>query len=78
MSPIVANIVLQDLEERALSIININLPFLFQYVDNIIWRPADKIDLIVKTFNSLHKKLQFTIEIKGNRNISFLDLSLKV
>jgi len=65
--------------EKALYNININLPFYYRYVDDIIMAaPIKHISNIHKVFNSFHKRLQFTIEHENNRCLSFLDLRLEV
>jgi len=79
LSPVIADIVLQDLEEKALNNINLNLSFYYRYVDDIILAaPFNHFTNILNIFNSFHNRLQFTIEFENNRNISFLDLSLNV
>jgi len=79
LSPVIAYIVMQDLEEKALEKINLNLPFYYRYVDDIIMAaPIEHILNIQKIFNSFHNRIQFTIELENNRKISFLDLSLEV
>jgi len=40
--------------------------------------PEDQATNILNIFNSFHDKLQFTIEWKNNRRLSFLDLQLEV
>jgi len=61
LSPIIANLVLQDLEERALEKINCNIPFYYRYVDDIVLATLiDQIKKIVNTFNDFHNRLQFT------------------
>jgi len=73
------DIVLQDLEEKALSNINLNLSFYYRYVDDIILAaPFNHSTNILNIFNSFHNRLQFNIEFENNRNISFLDLLLNV
>jgi len=37
-----------------------------------------KIDIIFNNFNNIHDKLNFTVELEKNKNISFLDLNLSV
>jgi len=77
LSPVIADIVLQDLEEKALN--NLNLSFYYRYVDDIILAASPiHSAIILNTFNSFHNRLQFTIEFENNRHISFLDLSLYV
>jgi len=79
LSPVIANMVLQDLEEKALEKIDCNIPFYHRYVDDIVLAaPNDQIGKIVDTFNSFHHRLQFTIEFEINKSISFMDLKLEV
>jgi len=79
LSPIIADLVMQDLENTCLDRINHQLTFYFRYVDDIVMAaPSDKIDLIFNTFNDFHNRLKFTKEIEENRSISFLDLRLTV
>jgi len=53
LSPIIADIVFQDLEEKALSKMYFNIPFYFRYVDDIILSaPIDQISNIIKCFNT--------------------------
>jgi len=77
LSPIVAHVVLQDLEKKALNSINLELPFYYRYVDDIVMAaPRDSIDFILRTFNSFHERLQFTLELEHDRNLNFLDILL--
>jgi len=79
LSPILADIVMQDLEEKAMNILSIDFPFYYRYVDDILLlTPDDKVDTILDIFNSIHNRLQFTVELEKNRSINFLDLSLIV
>jgi len=79
LSPVIADIVMQDLETSCLNRINCKLTFYFRYVDDIVMAaPSDKTDLIFKTFNQYHNRLKFTIEYEENRSISFLDLLLTI
>jgi len=79
LSPIMADLVLQDLEEFCLQKLNISLPIYFRYVDDIILAaPREKVDLIFQIFNSYHPRLKFTIEMEENRSINFLDTTISV
>jgi len=70
---------MQDLEEKVLYKININLQFYYRYVDDIIMAlPIEHTSNIQKVFNSFHNRLQFTIKHENNRSLSFLDLLLEV
>jgi len=63
LSPVIADIVMQDLEKRAL----------YRYVDHILTAVLrSKTKELLNSFNSLHPRMQFTIEIGGNR-LNFLD-----
>ncbi|KAI4479389.1 hypothetical protein M0804_011174 [Polistes exclamans] len=50
--------------------------FLKVYVDDIVTAiPKDGIELTIKTFNSVNKKIQLTIEVENNKTLPFLDMS---
>jgi len=76
LSPIIADLVLRDIESRAINILNIPLPIYFRYVDDILLAaPSDSVNDIVNTFNSFHPRLQFTLEVGGG-NLNFLDVTI--
>jgi len=76
LSPIIANIVMADLESRALKKLNINIPFYYRYVDDIAMAVScHKSQAVLDTFNSLHPKLQFTME-NGGKKLNFLDVTI--
>ena len=55
LSFIIANLVLNDLEEKAL---NLELTFYHRYVDYITMvAPSEHINHIINTFNSFHERL---------------------
>jgi len=75
-SSIIAEIVLQDLEMKALKLLNIEIPFYHRYVDDIAMAaPRQKINECLNAFNSLHNRLQFTLETGGKR-LNFLDVTI--
>jgi len=79
LSPIIADLVMQDLENSCLNSIDCHLTFYYRYVDDIVMAaPNNKIDLIFNTFNKYHERLNFTIERERDKSISFLDLQLTV
>jgi len=79
LSPILADIVMQDLESQAIMELNIHLPFYYRYVDDIVLlTPENRVNDILDTFNSIHNRLHFTLEKEKNRTLNFLDLSLIV
>jgi len=78
LSPIIAHMVLQDLEEEALEKINCNIPFYFRYVDDIVLAaPIDQIKKIVDTFNAFHDRLQFTVELEDKKKFKFYGLEIR-
>ncbi|XP_072764661.1 uncharacterized protein, partial [Anoplolepis gracilipes] len=77
LSPIIAEITLQDLETRAVAIVPVVLPFYFRYVDDIVLAvPPSTLDTILNIFNSFHPRLQFTIEEGVNNQLNFLDITI--
>jgi len=77
LSPVISDIVLQDLEQMAISQLSIHLPFYFRYVDDILLAaPGEWLDKILNIFNSFHERLQFTLEISDNNSINFLDVTI--
>ncbi|XP_011858662.1 PREDICTED: uncharacterized protein LOC105556190 [Vollenhovia emeryi] len=75
ISPLIADLVMQDLEETVLS--DIHTSFYTRYVDDILLLTRlDSIEDILRKFNSYHNRLQFTLEIQKDHAISFLDLKI--
>ena len=76
LSPIIADLVLQDLETEVLSTFDFQVPFFLRHVDDIATAvPRDMVNFILDKFNSFHPRLQFTIEI-GNERLNFLDTTI--
>jgi len=76
LSPIVADLVLQDLETHSLRSLPFKPDFYFRYVDDIILSTTkSRIDAIVNIFNTYHPRLKFTVEV-GGEQINFLDTTL--
>jgi len=74
LSSIIADLVLIDIEDTAINSLNISLPFYIRYVDDILLAaPSDSIKDILNTFNSFHPRLQFILEIGGDK-LNFLML----
>jgi len=74
LSPIVADIVMQDRETECIKKFDFNLTFYYRYVDDIVLAaPTDKTDLILESFNN-YERLNFTVEYEKDRSLSFLDL----
>lgn len=79
LSPLIADIVLQDLETRALNSLRFSLPFYVRYVDDITLAiPSNAIEHTLNIFNSFHDRLQFTLEESINNRLDFLDITIIV
>ena len=81
ISPLFADIVMDDLETDCLKILKENhdiFPlFYFRYVDDTIMCINKKhINTVINTFNSYYNKLQFTYELEQDKKINFLDILL--
>lgn len=77
ISSVVAQLVLEDLEETILAKMNFDIPLFYRYVDDCILAvPKTEANNVLNQFNSYHKKLQFTIEMAEGEKINFLDLTL--
>jgi len=76
LSPIIADLVMEYIEEKSLEGLETEVAFYHRYVDDIIMAvPHHSIHKIVKVFNAQHPRLKFTLEIGGNR-INFLDITI--
>ncbi|XP_018361974.1 PREDICTED: uncharacterized protein LOC108760480 [Trachymyrmex cornetzi] len=74
LSPIIADLVMEDLENYALERFGTEVPFYFRYVDDIVTAiPNHLINEFLKVFNSFHSRLQFTLEVGGNRTLRQTD-----
>lgn len=53
------------------------IPFYFRYVDNCIAAvPKDRCNCTLGVFNSLHPKINFAIEIRTEKSINYLRISV--
>lgn len=81
ISGLLADMVMNDLENHTLRKLPFIVPFYKRYVDDIIAViPATETQNILDHFNkydNVHKKLKFTMEIENNKSINFLDFTLK-
>jgi hypothetical protein len=77
VSPMLANLLLEDLENTVLSEGQIKPLFYYRYVDDIICAlPEILIEPFKERLNSYHRKLQFTVEVEENSRLAFLDTLL--
>lgn len=76
-SPILANLVMNDILNLAMSKATFEIPLLFCYVDDIIMAvQRDKVNDILCCFNSINDNIQFTLELESAGRINFLDTTL--
>jgi len=78
LSPILADLVIQNLECSIFKTLTIHVPFYHRYVDDIIIAaPNEHINTILCSFNSsIMKESKFTVEYGDNGVINFLDVKL--
>jgi len=76
LSPIVADLALQDLKSHTLSKLPFSFPFYVGYVDDIaLVAPHNSLDVILLEFNSFHTRFKFTMEV-GGKELNFLELKI--
>ena len=74
VSVVVAEIVMQNIEEQALATYSETLPLWLRYVDDTITAVHEsKIDKFHEHLNEQNTNVQFTMEIEENGKIPFLD-----
>lgn len=77
LSPVIADITLQDLERGVIETFPFNIPFFFRYVDDIVTAvPSSILSTVLSDFNSVHPRLQFTMEESNNNVLNFLDVTI--
>ncbi|XP_044749184.1 uncharacterized protein LOC123309940 [Coccinella septempunctata] len=76
-SPTIANMVMHYVISKCVKKLTFIIPILKLYVDDTFMAvPYDKVDELINTFNSFHKRIQFTLEKETQNRISFLDVQL--
>ena len=77
LSPVVANIVLERIENSAINQLtneNRTPTFFKRYVhDCLASIQSEHVDRMLEVFNSFHPRIQFTIEMEENSRLKFLD-----
>ena len=75
--PVLADIVMDDLEKDRISNLDFEVPVYFRYVDDIlIVVPYTHVDRILQIFNTIPFNFKFTLEKGVNGTINFLDVSI--
>lgn len=76
-SPILADFVISDHIEAALSELSYDPWLLTKYVDDILlFGPQDEMEETLRVFNHINEQIRFTIEHKENKSITYLDMKL--
>lgn len=80
LSPTIADIILDKLLDDVIDELNkknIKIKFISKYVDDLfaIIRKNDE-DEIMRTLNSYHNKIKFTLEIEKQKEIAYLDIKI--
>ncbi len=77
VSAVIANLVMEDVEQRALASAPVRLPFWKRFVDDIISAVSrNDIDILLQHLNSIEPSIQFTVERETNGDLAFLDLNV--
>ncbi|XP_071580435.1 uncharacterized protein [Temnothorax nylanderi] len=74
LSPILADIVMDDLETHCISRLNFEIRVFLRYVDDIFAIvPRNAVKTLLDVFNNYHPRLRFTFEAEVDGSIPFLD-----
>jgi len=74
LSPILTDVVMDDLEIKCLQRLDFKIHTYYRYMDDIfLMIPKSKLEMVLKTFNEYHPRLKFTHELKSNNSLSFLN-----
>jgi hypothetical protein len=77
ISPVLASLVLEELETTIFGQTSIRPAFFYRYVDDIVCAVrGDEISELQCLLNSFHPKLQFTVEEENDNCLAFLDTML--
>jgi len=59
LSPVIADLALQNLEKKTMNTLAFHIPFYIHYVVTLQWELQQKKTEILQVFNSFHLRLQF-------------------
>lgn len=77
LSPVVANYYMESFEETALETAPQKPSHWFRYVDDtfVVWSHGEKeLEIFLRHLNSIHPRIQFTMEKEANGKLPFLDV----
>lgn len=80
LSPIIANMYMQDFETRALESATLKPRLWLRYVDDtfVIWpHGRSSLNTFLDHLNSVHPSIQFTMEVENNNILPFLDVAVR-
>ena len=75
LSPVIANIFMEDFEQTAITTADLSPKLWLRYVDDtfVLWQHGEEhLDEFLKHLNGLHHRIQFTMEKEDNQKIPFL------
>ena len=74
----VANLIMEDVEERSLATVEVKPMFWKRYVDDTCTAlPVDKVQEFLDHLNSIQPSIRFTMEVESNDIFPFLDVLLQ-
>ena len=77
VSAVIANMVMEDLEQRALATSPVKPFFWKRYIDDVISAVSgNEAERLLSHLNSVEPSIQFTFERREDRNLPFLDLNV--
>jgi hypothetical protein len=77
VSAVIANLVMEDVEQRGLASDPVSLSFWNRFVDDVISAVSrNEIDILLQHLNSIEPSIQFTAEREINEHLAFLDLNV--
>ena len=77
VSAVIANLVMEDIEQRALASSPVTPLFWKRYVDDVISAVSkNEVENLLNHLNSVEPSIQFTVERENDGQLSFLDLNI--
>ena len=77
VSAVIANLVMEDIEQRALASSSVTPLFWKRYVNNVISMVSkNEVENLLNNLNSVEPSIQFTVEHENDGQLSFLDLNI--
>ena len=78
ISRVIANFLMEKLEQQALMSAPYKPKIWFQYVDTfVIWSHGqEKLQQFLVHINNIHENIKFTMEVQANNKLAFLDVLL--